>query len=439
MSFDDTVVEPTVRLLSQAFLQNYPLQARQTLETMPPAQAAEVLAEMPAHVVEAVWQYLAPATAEMIFAEFDGETAWRLLENFEPQTSAALLSRVDANTCAVMLARVDASVAAEIRTLLDYPDQSVGRLMDSRVLAFHDDLTVGGVIDKLRALDLQTFNHLYLLDEQNRLRGQLDLSQLLLADESVPLLQLMQPLRYVANVLDPRDEMLERLEGAHVEAVPVIDANTRLVGVVHANKLFDSIREDLVTDLQTMVGVSKDERALSSSWFAVRKRLPWLQINLVTAFLAASVVGAFESTIAQFTALAVLMPVAAGQAGNAGAQALAVTMRGLTLREITVRQWIRVMLKEMGTGLINGIAIAITCAVAVYLWSGSTGLALVMALALVISLVIAGIAGALVPIVLRKLGQDPAQSSSIVLTTVTDISGFLSFLGIATLMSGMLG
>ncbi len=146
----------------------------------------------------------------------------------------------------------------------------------------------------------------------------------------------------------------------------------------------------------------------------------------------------FEGLIAQVTALAILLPVAAGQSGNAGAQALAVTMRGLTLREISTRHWYQVMLKEMMVGLLNGIAIAVTCGIGVYLWSQSLGLALVIALAMISSLVIAGSSGAIVPIALKKFGLDPAQSSSIVLTTITDIAGFMSFLGIALLLSDML-
>jgi magnesium transporter len=159
---------------------------------------------------------------------------------------------------------------------------------------------------------------------------------------------------------------------------------------------------------------------------------------LLTAFAAAAVVGAFEGLISEVTALAILLPVAAGQSGNAGAQALAVTMRGLTLREITTAQWRRVLMKEMATGLLNGLATAVTCSIAVYFWSQSLGLAIVIALAMVSSLMIAGSAGAVVPIALKKFGMDPAQSSSIVLTTITDIAGFMSFLGIALLLSDML-
>jgi magnesium transporter len=191
-------------------------------------------------------------------------------------------------------------------------------------------------------------------------------------------------------------------------------------------------------DIVSMVGAGKDERALSPPVFAVRKRLPWLQINLLTAFLAASVVGIFEGTIARYTALAVLLPVVAGQSGNTGAQALAVTMRGLALREVRLRQWLRVTSKEILVGALNGVAVALTTAAAVYVWSRSTGLALVIGVSMVISMTIAGLAGAAIPMMLTRLKQDPAQSSSIILTTVTDVVGFFSFLGIATLLSTML-
>jgi magnesium transporter len=220
--------------------------------------------------------------------------------------------------------------------------------------------------------------------------------------------------------------------------MPVVDSHGRAVGVLRHRALAAVAEEDAVTDMQSMVGVSREERALSPVSFAVRKRLPWLQINLATAFLAASVVGFFEATIAQFTALAVLLPVVAGQSGNTGAQSLAVTMRGLTLHEIGLRQWMQVVGKESATGLLNGIAVAIVTMIGVYLWSGSPGLCAVIGLAMVTSMTIAGIAGASVPLVLSAIGQDPAQSSSIVLTTVTDIMGFFSFLGLATLFSSFL-
>ncbi|HEY4731949.1 MAG TPA: magnesium transporter, partial [Gammaproteobacteria bacterium] len=235
-----------------------------------------------------------------------------------------------------------------------------------------------------------------------------------------------------------REEVVAQFDSHKITDLPVVDVSGMLVGIIHHDAIVSAVKAESSADILTMVGANKDERAFSSPMFVVRKRLPWLQINLLTAFLAASVVGLFESTIAQFTALAVLLPVVAGQSGNTGAQALAVTMRGLALHEISTSHWRRVAMKEIGAGLVNGLAIALVTASGVLLWSSSFGLALVIGIAMVISMVAAGLSGVIIPIVLSSLGQDPAQSSSIILTTVTDITGFFTFLGIATLMTGML-
>jgi magnesium transporter len=236
-----------------------------------------------------------------------------------------------------------------------------------------------------------------------------------------------------------REEVVELFAERPLSSLPVLDVDGRLLGVVRHAAVVAAAEAEATADIQTMVGASAEERALSPALFSVKKRLPWLQLNLATAFLASAVVGVFEDTIARFTALAVLLPVVAGQSGNTGAQALAVTMRGLVLREIRTRHWPQVTSKELRVGLINGVAVALTTAAGVWLWSRSSGLALVIGVSMVISMVAAGLAGATIPIVLGALGRDPAQSSSIFLTTVTDVVGFLSFLGIATLLAGLLG
>jgi magnesium transporter len=230
---------------------------------------------------------------------------------------------------------------------------------------------------------------------------------------------------------------VELLDQYRLDVLPVVDADRKLMGVVRYGSLFNAIEEDAISGMQKMVG-NAEERALSSAGFAVKKRLPWLHINLLTAFLAAAVVGLFENIIAQFTALAILLPVVAGQSGNAGAQALAVTMRGLALHEIGLREWRKLLNKELTVGLIDGVALAVTCGAGVYLWSRSFGLTLVIGVAMILSMLAAGLAGAIVPILLVRAGQDPATASSIILTTVTDVAGFLSFLGTATMLSFLL-
>jgi magnesium transporter len=235
-----------------------------------------------------------------------------------------------------------------------------------------------------------------------------------------------------------REEVVEVFQRGIGTTIPVVDFDGRPVGVIRNDVLVAAAQQEASADLQKMVGGSTDERALSPATFAVKKRLPWLQINLATAFLASAVVALFQGTIAKYTALAVLMPVVAGQSGNTGMQSLAVTLRGLALREVRIRHWPRIGLKEVAAGALNGIAVALVTSVGVYFWSHSLGLTLVIGVSMVGSMVIASVAGASVPMVLSALKQDPAQASSVILTTVTDCGGFFSFLGLATVLSRLL-
>lgn len=428
----------TLDALNRAFFLNHPRAAARRLEALHPEQAAALLGAHDAAVMQPVWAALVPGAADAIFREMPDDLARRMLLGMDLGPAAALLGRLDAERREGLLAAVDAGVATELRELITYPPASAGHLMRRSFLAFDEGATAGEALAQVRRRRPEAMGQIFLLDEGMRVRGRVPFPDAALAPPATPLATLAHPVAAWVSALDPRDDALALLETGRMDVLPVVDVHHRLVGVVRRADLYDAFKEDVATDMQTMVGASKEERALSGSLFAVRKRLPWLHINLLTAFLAAAVVGLFESTIARFTALAVLMPVVAGQSGNAGAQALAVTMRGLTLREITVREWFKVTRKEAGTGLLNGLAIALTCGLGVLVWSRSFGLALVIALSMVISMVAAGIAGALVPLALQRLGQDPAQSSSIILTTVTDVAGFMSFLGIATLLSGML-
>jgi magnesium transporter len=310
--------------------------------------------------------------------------------------------------------------------------------MDPRVSPLRSGMSVAQALDRLRLIKRSGLRELFVIDDEGRLAGRVEVQDLALAARELPLADITRGVVAVVGDLDPREDVVQTLQSHPITALPVINVAGRFIGVIRQAELMTAVEEESSLDILTMVGASPDERALSSPFFAVKKRLPWLQINLLTAFLAAAVVGLFESTIAQFTALAVLLPVVAGQSGNAGAQALAVTMRGLVLREISLRHWPRIVGKEAAVGLINGVAVAATTALGVYLWSRSFGLVLVCALAMVISMLAAGLAGALTPVLLRRFGQDPATSSSIILTTVTDVVGFFSFLGIATLLSNLL-
>lgn len=424
--------------LAQSVLELYPDEAARLFEDAPAADIAALLDDEPAGRSVQVLERLSPDQGALVLAGMSPATAKKLLRTFSPHRAAALLARLDREQREARLAQLDPALANELRSLTEYPADTAGGLMEPRVVAFRPSSTVREVIRRLRSLRRTGVQDVFLVDERGRLLGSVSLQDIVLAalDERLDELVKARPVFVTATA--SRDEVVSELETHRVGSLPVVDFDGRLIGVLRQQELINAARQDATADLLTMVGVSADERALSTPLFAVKKRLPWLQINLLTAFLAASVVGIFEGTIAQFTALAVLLPVVAGQSGNTGAQALAVTMRGLALREIRTSHWLRVVMKELAVGAVNGVAVALTTSVAVYIWSRSLGLALVIAISMVISMTAAGFAGAAIPVILAKLSQDPANSGSIILTTITDVVGFFSFLGIATLLMSML-
>jgi magnesium transporter len=424
--------------LTRRYFLDYPLSAAQRLEEMPPKAAAQALAEHPAPVLVPVFVDLAPDAGAAILRLLPAALRKSLLEELPPNETVRLLAQFDGKERAKIAAKLDSSVAEEIERLLQYPTDSAGRLMEPRISYFRGSFTVEEAIDRLRQARAQSTRSLFIVDEHGKLIGRVNLQEIAVAPHGTRLLELARPVTASVGPTATREEVVDVLEHHKLVDLAVVDTDGRLLGIIYHSTLIQAIHAEAMADIQTMVGASADEHALSNPLFAITKRLPWLQINLLTAFLAAAVVGLFESTIAQYTALAVLLPVVAGQSGNAGAQALAVTMRGLALREITLRHWLAVTFKEINVGLVNGVATAVTCGIGVYLWSGSLGLVLVSALAMIVAMVAAGFAGALVPIALTRAGQDPAQASSIILTTVTDVVGFLSFLGIATVLASLL-
>lgn len=408
------------------------------MEVAPDSEVAELLDREPAPSVVPVLERLSADKAVEVIARLGDKRTGEVLALMDPHRASSLLARMDEETREANLAALDQSTATDLRAMTQYPAGTVGTMMDPRVTAFRPDTTAGEALGRLRTLGRKRIQDVFLVDDEGRLVGMVPLQDIAVARANERLGELATPPVASAQVTWRLEAVLEELEHHRVTALPVVDFDGRLVGLLRQGELLKSAQVQAAASLVSMVGAGKEERALSSPLFVVRKRLPWLQINLLTAFLAAAVVGIFESTIAQFTALAVLLPVVAGQSGNTGAQALAVTMRGLALREIRLKSWPRVVVKEITAGFLNGLAVATTTAAGVYLWSRSSGLALVIFVSMVLSMVIAGFSGSMVPIVLSALRQDPAQSSSIVLTTITDVAGFLSFLGIATLLSGML-
>lgn len=430
--------DKVIEALNRQFFLDHPSEAVKELELFDPQLSGKLLSGQPTSLVADTLELLSPDATSSIFSCLPDSVKKSLIIESNPNLMIGLLGKFEAEERDRLLSLVDPYIQNDYRTMMSYAEDSAGRLMDTRSHVFRESMTVRQCLKRLRDLKFKPTRTLFLVDGQNKLVSRVEMQDLALAEPMQELRELAQPLKAFVNPTDPKEEVVSKMEEFKISNLPVLDVNGSLLGVVRYDALVKAVEEEATVDIQTMFGVSKDERALSKPMFAVKKRLPWLQINLLTAFLAASVVGLFETTIAKYTALAVLLPVVAGQSGNTGAQALAVTMRGLALKEISIRQWKAVVFKEMWVGFLNGIAVALTTATGVYFWSHSVGLAMVIGISMVISMVLAGLAGACVPIVLTRLGQDPATASSIVLTTVTDVAGFFSFLGIATMLSHLL-
>ncbi len=427
-----------VHALNQSFLQSHPLQAQFAINKMPVDELVELLQNQPATEVARLWDGLMLDSATTVLQRLPESSARQIMQRSDPVHVSRVLTRLAAEERQRLILLVDTARQRELIMLLQYPEESAGSLMDPRFIILNENLTVREALHRIRKFKPRFTRQLYLIDSEGRLQHMIEIHRLALGDAWDTLAGLAKPVPGFVEATATREEVVAQLETHRVTDLPVVDINGRLIGVIHYDALMEAVREESSIDILTMVGASRDERALSNVGFVVKKRLPWLSINLLTAFLAASVVGLFEDTIAQFTALAVLLPVVAGQSGNTGAQALAVTMRGLALREIGTSQWLRVARKEVGAGFINGVAIALLTSLGVLLWSSSVGLAMVIGSSMIIAMTAAGVSGVIIPVVLSSMGQDPAQSSSIILTTVTDVVGFFAFLGIATLLSGIL-
>ncbi len=429
----------TLRALNTEYLRHHPEEVAAFLDQRLPEDTALLLARAPTpHAAAQILERLNPRVAAEVVLLLNDVLVRAMLAVTNPAKAAPIIGGYAPAERDAQLARLDERTAKGIRELLSYPADSAGALMDPRITAFGPQTTVDEALRRMRTFREKELGSIYLMDEDGRLAGAVPLGELATAEPDTPLRQLVRGEHVSVIVTASRHDVVKALDERRVATLPVVDADAKLVGVIRYRALVVAAEAEATASMQTMVGVGKEERALSRVGVAVRQRLPWLEINLATAFAAAFVVGLFEGTIARFTALAVLMPVVAGQSGNSGMQALAVTMRGLALREIRPTHWPRLIWKEAGTGIINGLACAVVTAVAVYFWSQSWGLAIVIGTAMVISMCIAGMSGALVPLVLKALGQDPAQSSSIVLTTITDIAGFMTFLGLATVFSTLL-
>lgn len=360
----------------------------------------------------------------------------KILERVEPDDAASFLFALDEERRGPVLELVAEPRQQELRWHLLYPEESAGSVMTPRVMVVHPDDTAEQAIEMIRKQGdkFEAASYLYVIDVDRHLLGVVPLRRLIAASPDQPMRQLMVADPVSVNAWSDREEAAKIVSRYNLLSLPVVDEQLHLLGIITVDDVIDIIQEEATEDFYRMAGLSGDDRVFSPIGRSMLRRYPWMLLNLGTALLAALVVGLFQNTIAQLVSLAVFMPVVAGMGGNGGIQALTVMTRGIALGELEFARVSHAFLKELTIGLAIGAGVGALTALLQYLWQGNLYLGLVLFLAMVINMVTAGVMGVAVPLFLRAIGRDPAMGAGVIVTTFTDVVGFFTFLGLATLM-----
>jgi len=420
-----------------------------------PADVAMVLQALPELDRKSVFAALArseTALAAASLTELSQQEAIELLKTLMPEGIAQVLQELPSDDAAEFIAELPeewreelldlmkVEVSTDVQELLSFAENTAGRIMTPDVFALKEELTVAEAISAIQhaSRDIELVFYLYIVDDRNHLVGVSSLRQLLLVPPTTPLKKIMSGDVISVGTDTDQEEVARVVARYNLLGVPVVDEENKLVGVVTVDDVLDVIREEATEDIYALAGVRSEESVQSPPLRSVRLRLPWLVVNLATAFLAAAVINAFEATIEKVVVLASLQSIVAGMGGNAATQTLAVIVRGLALGEVTLENSRRVLMKEILVGITNGLVNGVIASLVIWLWFGFSVKMLiiggVIAAALIINLVIGAISGTVIPLVLKKLNADPALASTVFVTTCTDVGGFLSFLGLATLL-----
>ncbi|WP_370301299.1 magnesium transporter [Pseudooceanicola sp.] len=382
----------------------------------------EILSELDEGIREEVIAILSPHVLAEAVRELDSDDVVDLVEDLEEPQQEAILDALD---------ELD---RAAVEQALSYPEGSAGRLMQSEVVVAPEHWNVGQAIDHMRSAETlpDQFYHIVLVDPRMHPIGNVTLGKVMASRREVPLAELTEEMFRVIPVTQDEGDVAYAFNQYHLISAPVVNEDGRLVGQITIDDAMIVLDEEHEEDIRRLAGVGEGslaDRVIDT----VRGRFPWLGVNLVTAILASLVIAQFEGVIAQFVALAVLMPIVASMGGNAGTQSLTVAVRAIATKDLTGSNVWRVIRREVLVGLMNGLAFALIMGLVGLVWFGSLGLAAVIAASMVINLVVAGLAGTVIPVLLDKLRVDPALASGAFVTTVTDVVGFFAFLGFAAL------
>jgi len=422
--------------LLQAFEDLHPADAAERLAALSPQEVAKYIELVGASDALTVFEFVPFEIQKEALLELPRSTVAELISLMSPDDRADLVEELDEKTQERLLSLIIKAERQNILKLITYPEDSAGAYMTTDYALLRPDATIRAALDQLRfqATKKETIYYVYIVDHARRLIGFVSLRDLIMARPDIQVNEIMH-----RNVISVRfDEDIEDVakEMSHYDflAMPVVDADARLIGIITYDDVFDIMNEEATEDMYLLANLDTDEKVFSPLPRSVKLRVPWLLVNLCTALVASYTVSVFSETITSFVVLASLMPIVAGIGGNAGTQSLTVVVRALALGEIKVEGNWRVLVKQIGVGLFSGLICGFVMAGIAYFWHKNLWLSVILWMAMTANLIIAGLVGSMVPIALRKLRLDPALGSSIFVTMATDTGGFFIFLGLSTLL-----
>ena len=418
------------------------------VEDLHPADIAYVLEALPLDERRLVWNLVNPEDNGEILLEVSDSVRESLIQDMDKAELLAAAESLDTDEIADIAADLPRDVITELLTTLDvqkrarlqsalaYPEDTVGALMDFEMVTIRADVTLEVALRYLRRLGElpDQLDKLFVVDREDRIIGVLPLKRLLTTDPEASVAAVMVEDFVRFHPEDEADEASQAFERYDLVTAPVVDTQGKLIGRVTVDAVVDFIRESADADMLSMAGLKEEEDLFSTVWNAAKNRWMWLAVNLVTAFIASRVIGTFEGSIEKLAALAALMPIIAGIGGNTGNQTITLIIRGLALGQVTTANARRLVLKEISVALLNGLVWGSVVGVFAWLLYDYPALGGVMALAMLLNLLVAALAGIFIPMVLEKMNRDPAIGSSVLLTFITDSMGFFIFLGLATIL-----
>lgn len=418
------------------------------LDALHPADVAYILEALPLHQRLDVWEMVkaerdgdillevSDAVRQTLIADMDSDELLAAAEQLDTDELADLAHDLPKDVLQDLLESLDASNRERLQSALSYPEDAVGALMDFDIVTIREDITLEVALRYLRRIGSlpDHTDKLFVVDRHDVLRGVLPLKRLVVSDLDFGVDEIMADDAVVFHPEDKARDAAKAFERYDLVTAPVVDENKKLIGRITVDTVMDFIREEAESDMLSLAGLREDEDMFSSVWKAVQNRWTWLAVNLVTAFVASRVIGAFEGSIEKIVALAALMPIVAGIGGNSGNQTTTMIVRGIALGQVSSHNMKSLLQKELGIALLNGLIWGSVLGVVAYLLYENVSLGMVMTAAMTLNLLLAAVMGVLIPLLMTKFGRDPAVGSSVLITAMTDSGGFFIFLGLATIV-----